>query len=106
MPRCVPLRTCEKKVHVHANAYGHRPQMHNKKARVCIIWNALWCALIGITALCMYIPIVLAELQVANKDLVVDICSENARPEKVDTVQVGDVHTPTRRKTVYMYMHV
>ena len=77
--------------------------MHNKKARVCIIWNALWCALIGITALCMYIPIVLAELQVANKDLVVDICSENARPEKVDTVQVGDVHTPTRRKPVYMY---
>ena len=53
-----------------------------------------WC----ITGIIVCIPIVLAELHVANKDLVVDICSEDARPEKVDTVQVGDVDTPMRNK--------
>ena len=39
-------------------------------------------------------PVVLAELEVADEKLVVDLCPQVAGPEEMHTVQVGDVHTP------------
>ena len=42
------------------------------------------------------IPIVFAELQIANENLMVDISSIGTRTEEVNTVQIGDVDTPTR----------
>ena len=39
-------------------------------------------------------PVVLAELEVADEDLVVDLCPQVAGSEEAHTVQVGDVHTP------------
>ena len=39
-------------------------------------------------------PIVFAELEVADKKVVVDLCPQVAGPEEMYTVQVGDVHTP------------
>ena len=59
---------------------------------------------------------VLAELQVADEDLVVDLRPVGSRAKEVDTVQVGDVDTPTKytletwlatRIQMYIvYMHV
>lgn len=64
---------------------------------VRIIWKPRWCALSGMTFVNHdhHLPIVLAELQVSNQDLMVDICPIGTRPEEVDTIQVGDIDTPT-----------
>ena len=53
----------------------------------------------------MYIPIVLAELQIANEDLMIDFCSIGTRTEEMNTVQVGDVDTPGREKHVLFYIY-
>ena len=39
-------------------------------------------------------PVVFAELEVADEQLVVDLGPQVAGPEEMHTVQVGDVHTP------------
>jgi hypothetical protein len=41
----------------------------------------------------MYIPIVLAELQIPNEYFMVNVGSIGTGTEKVNTVQVGDVDT-------------
>ena len=43
------------------------------------------------------IPIVLAELEIANEYFMVDVSSIGTRTEKVNTVQVRDVHTSERK---------
>ena len=39
------------------------------------------------------IPVVLAEIQITNEYFMVDVSPIGTGTEKVDTVQVGDVHT-------------
>ncbi len=41
----------------------------------------------------MYIPIVLAELQIPDEYFMIDVSSIGTGTEKVNTVQVGDVDT-------------
>ena len=48
------------------------------------------------------LPIHLAEVEVTDEDLVIDVGPETARTEEVDTVQVGDVHTPERKNIIAM----
>ena len=43
-------------------------------------------------------PVVLAELEVADEDLVVDLRPQMAGSEEVHAVQVGDVDTPAEVK--------
>ena len=42
-------------------------------------------------------PVLLAEVEVADEDLVVDLCAEVSRVEEVDAVQVRDVDPPVHR---------
>ena len=61
-------------------------------------WSIGWCALIRTQWVYIIgIPIVLAELQIANEYFVVDVSSIGTRTEKVNTVQVRDVHTSERK---------
>ena len=70
---------------------------------VCIIWNNI-CDLYYD----QHLPIVFTELQVSNKDLVVDICPVGTRPEEVHAIQVGDIDTPIQKNHIYdiTYYHM
>ena len=48
----------------------------------------------------MYIPMVLAELQITDENFMVDVRSMGTGTEKVNTVQVRDVYTSRYRKYI------
>ena len=62
--------------------FTHR-QLHSTRALGAARGQEVWSS-----------PVVLAELEVADEQLVVDLGPQVAGPEEMHTVQVGDVHTP------------